>query len=195
MRTIPSVKLAITNGASQMHNKQPESGSRGRRLVSLGMMIVALALAACSDEPQQRAADVHEVANEEPTVYQISRLDRGEHVKPEIWLASRAAGHDLPETAPEVEATRTLLEAAGKRFREYPRMIANRAVQLEDMLHSKGLGEPALQLITDLAEVPGDVRYVESFGSLSQQYYNLRLQGLDRQEALDLLKRGGHTSN
>ena len=159
------------------------------------MLIVALTLSACSDEPQQRTAEVHEVANEEPAVYQMVRLDRGEHIKPELWLASRAAGHDLVETAPEVEATKTLLEEAGKRFREYPRMIANRAVQLEDMLHSKGLGEPAVQLITDLAEVPGDVRYVESFGSLSQQYYNLRLQGLERQEALDLLKRGGNTSN
>lgn len=163
-------------------------------MARLAAAMMVLAFAACSDEPQKPASR-HEVANEPPAIYQLPRLDRGAHVKPERWLASRAVGHDLAEDAPEVEALKRKLEVAGKRFRDYPRMIANRAVQLEDMLHSKGLGEPATQLISDLSEVPGDMRYVESFGSLSQQYYNLRLQGLDRREALNLLKRGGNKSN
>lgn len=174
------------------HRRDPED--RWRRVARVGIAVALLALGACSDEPEEHAVTRH-VPSEPPAIHQMPRLDRGEHIKPEQWLASRDAGHDVAEDAPEVAELRALLTVAGKRFREYPRMLANRAVQLETMLHNRGLGEPATRLIADLSEVPGDKRYVESFGSLSQQYYNLRLQGFDRQEALNLLKRGGTTSN
>jgi hypothetical protein len=88
-----------------------------------------------------------------------------------------------------------MLATAGRRFREYPRMIANRAVQLEAMLAEKNMPESAPQLIEELTTVPGDTRYVESFGALCQQYFNLRTQGVERQDALKLLKTGGDTTN
>ena len=178
--------------------KASVSGRRRRALrasACLGLAMALMTLGACSDDPPERQA-ARPVAREAPAIHQMKRLDRGAEVKPELWLASREAGQDLPETAAEVAATRELLEVAGKRFRDYPRMIANRAVQLENMLQSNGMGEPAIGLISELSEVPGDHRFVESFASLSQQYFNLRLQGRDRQEALNLLKKhGGETSN
>ena len=85
---------------------------------------------------------------------------------------------------------RRLTEAdfRGERFRDHPRMIANRAVQLEGMLREKDIPERAPELIAVLSEVPGEARYVESFASLTQQYYNLRMEGLGRAQAVDVLR-------
>ena len=67
-------------------------------------------------------------------------------------------------------------------------MIANRAVQLEDMLKSEGGGESAIFLIDRLngAIAPGRI---ESFGAAGQQYYNMRRAGLTGEQALDALSK------
>jgi hypothetical protein len=44
-------------------------------------------------------------------------------------------------------------------------------------------------LIDLLTTIAGETRHVESFGALCQQYYNLRLEGLDQAQALETLKR------
>lgn len=87
------------------------------------------------------------------------------------------------------------MTAAERSFREYPRMIANRAVQLEEMLSGNNADERAPQLIARLSEVAGGERYVDSFGALCQQYFHLRKQGFGPDEALEVLKRGGAASN
>jgi len=68
-------------------------------------------------------------------------------------------------------------------------MIANRAVQLEEMLKEKDIDESAPAIIVTLSEVPGNKRYLESFASLTQQYYNLRMDGIDREQAIEALKK------
>ena len=109
-------------------------------------------------------------------------------IAPEHWLASREAGRSLDMYDPSVGDMRRVLETAAMRFRDHPRMIANRAVQLEGMLKEKGIEESAPRIITNLSQVPGKTRYVESFAALTQQYFNLRMEGRSRGQALDLLK-------
>ncbi len=114
------------------------------------------------------------------------RLDSGAAASPERWLASRAAGRDLPEADPAVAGWHALLAEADARFDESGRMIANRAVQLEAMLREKGIAEGAQALVRDLAALaPKGSR--AGFGTLCQHYYNLRLQGLDHRQALAAL--------
>jgi hypothetical protein len=135
-------------------------------------------------------------ALEPPTaVFQLDRLNLTDHVPPEQWLASRQSRRDLPQDHPNVTRVKHTLDVARRRFRDRPRMLANRAVQLEEMLKQKKLLEPAVQLIARLSRVPGETRYVESFGAICQQYFNLRMQGLDQEEALNVLKIGAHASN
>ncbi|MEI9901032.1 MAG: hypothetical protein WDN31_13845 [Hyphomicrobium sp.] len=83
---------------------------------------------------------------------------------------------------------RKVLDVAAVRFRDQPRMIANRAVQLEEMLSEKRISERAPRLIVTLSQVPGSQRSVESFAALTQQYYNLRLEGLGKAAAIEALK-------
>jgi hypothetical protein len=167
---------------------------RGNHLARL-FAAVGIALAAgCSEEPQETPV-AQSVPKEAPPIHRMERLDRIEGPSPARWLASRQAGRDLPEEDPLVMEYARMLATAGRRFREYPRMIANRAVQLEAMLAEKNMPESAPQLIEELTTVPGDTRYVESFGALCQQYFNLRTQGVERQDALKLLKTGGDTTN
>lgn len=85
-----------------------------------------------------------------------------------------------------------MLEEAARQFRESPRMIANRAVQLEEMLSETGVTEPlelATELIEKLSFLTTNEPQAESFGALCQHYFNLRLAGLGRDEALADLKR------
>jgi hypothetical protein len=166
-----------------------------RRLVrTCGLLWLVLAVAACGEEPEEKSA-----ASAPPAppaaIYQLGRLDPTDRTLPEQWLASRQAGRDLAEDDLAVIELKRTLEVAGRRFREYPRMIANRAVQLEVMLKQKDMGEPAPQLIERLARVPGETRYVESFGALCQQYFNLRMQGHAPEEAVKMLKDGADASN
>ncbi len=114
---------------------------------------------------------------------------------PELWLASRQAGSDLAMDDARVVALKEVLDDASRSFREYPRMIANRAVQLEEMLQEKNMGEPAPELVAELSRAVGPERNVESFGALCGQYFNLRMQGLDRQQALKVLASESRPSN
>jgi hypothetical protein len=153
-------------------------------------LCVGLALAACGEEPEETSVAAASPPHP-PAIHLLARLSVTDHIAPEQWLASRQAARDLPEDDASVVAMKQTLEIAGRRFRDYPRMIANRAVQLEAMLREQNLSEPAPQLIEVLSGVPHEARYVESFAALCQQYYNLRLQGLDRQAALTALSNPG----
>jgi hypothetical protein len=182
------------NGTPSLPQRRSIAHGAWRLLRLSAVLCVVVAATACSEESEERTTAG--TAPQAPVaIYELTHLGVTDHIPPEQWLASRQAGRDLPEDDPSVAAFKRALETAGRRFRDYPRMIANRAVQLEEMLQEKNLAEPAPQLIARLSEVPGETRSVESFGALCQHYYNLRMQGLDQHEALEILKHGGDTSN
>jgi hypothetical protein len=159
-------------------------------LAIAALALVPLLFAACGEEADETAATrpVHVALKKEIATFKLERLDAADHTAPELWLASREAGRDISADDPAVARHRQALAVASRRFREYPRMIANRAVQLEAMLERQNIAEPAPALIARLVAVPGDQRYVESFGALCQQYYNLRMQGRDPDAAVHMLK-------
>ncbi|WP_157066821.1 hypothetical protein [Hyphomicrobium sulfonivorans] len=154
-------------------------------------LIAALAfvLTGCGEEPTPEAsAPPTPVATEKPTFYNLTWLRQIDPTPAEQWLASREVGHDLDLYDPAVTKMREKLDTASKRFRDHPRMIANRAVQLEGMLQEKKIAERAPEIIDTLCEVQLSGRSVESFSSLTQQYYNLRMEGLDRDKAIVALR-------
>ena len=151
---------------------------------------VVAAFAACSDDGEPAAP-----AQSPPTPVaqqanpKLEWLKQTDGISPEQWLASREAGQPLDPYDDRVGEMQRILNGAAMRFRDHMRMIANRAVQLEGMLREKGIDERAPRLIVTLSQVSGGQRYVESFASLTQQYYNLRVGGLSRGEATDALRR------
>jgi len=169
-------------------NRMPRCCRRSLLLACL--LGSGLIVTACSDEPVIEASTPAQPASAPaPRLHALAWLKRTDPIDADVWLASRDAGHDLEPLDPAVTQMRRRLEVAAHRFRDHPRMIANRAVQLETMLKEKGIDELAPGLIDTLCEVPGDRRYVESFSSLTQQYYNLRLEGLDKAQAVEALRK------
>lgn len=153
------------------------------------LLLVAVALGACSDESAPERQPTASAAEETgPSTQQVEWLKVTDGIAPEQWLASREAGHHLDAYDSAVMDMRHVLDVATARFRDQPRMIANRAVQLETMLSERAITERAPYLIVTLSQVPGGQRSVESFAALTQQYYNLRLEGLSRADALDALR-------
>lgn len=150
--------------------------------------MVTFAMAACSDEaPPAPPAPATEQATK-PAIHQMTWLRVTDSVPPEQWLASREAGRDLELHEGAVLDMARILDVAGRRFRDQTRMIANRAVQLEAMLSEKSISERAPRLIVTLSQVPGAQRSIESFAALTQQYYNLRMEGLGQGQAIEALK-------
>ncbi len=157
---------------------------------TIALIAAALMLTACSDDapPEVSSSTPVETSAETNSAYRIEWLRATDAIGPDMWLASREAERDLDASDPAVKNMRKVLDVAAMRFRDHPRMIANRAVQLETMLLEKGIDEPAARLVVMLSQVPGSARHVESFGSITQQYYNLRMEGLPRARAMDSLK-------
>lgn len=67
-------------------------------------------------------------------------------------------------------------------------MIANRSVQLSDMLKQIGVTERASQILDDLTSIGAEVGQTEGFGAISQYYFNLRAASATRADALSTLK-------
>jgi len=151
---------------------------------------LAVALAGCSDErADERAQETRErvAAPAGDDLAKRKWLTQTDDTAPDLWLASREAGHDIGPNDPAVAGWRGVLADAGARFGETDRMIANRAVQLEGMLHEIRIEEGARQILADFsALVPKGAR--AGFSDLCQHYYNLRAQGASRAAALDRLR-------
>lgn len=108
---------------------------------------------------------------------------------PARWLAGREAGHPLPADAAEVRELRKSLDRARSAFVEDKRMIANRTVQLGQMLAEIGKTESYRGLIDGLgaiAAVRG--RHKSLYGEMCQHYFNTRAQGADHAAALARLE-------
>jgi hypothetical protein len=146
---------------------------------------------ACEDTTEPQAAIEPHATATSPSFNSVTHalvrrewIAQHDKIAPELWLASRAAGIDVPASDPAVSDMRTMLAAAHERFGDPSRMIANRAVQLETMLKEKGISEPAPDLIKSLTAAAGTTRGYEGFGAMCQKYFILREQGVAREKAL-----------
>lgn len=115
-------------------------------------------------------------------------LDIKDDVSPAVWLASREAGRDVAPGDPAAASFRALLQEADARFSEGPRMIANRAVQVEAMLAERGVTETARDVIDGLVAI-GQLGERAGFGETCQHYVNARAASGSRVAALDALRR------
>ncbi len=153
-------------------------------LALLGVLVLG-----CDDVTEsETAVTATPQASRAPALPRIKWLDADGGVTPERWLASRAAQADLAETDPSVAAMHQALDDAAKQFSDPPRMIANRAVQLEGMLAAQGIDESAPELIETLSRAVARADRKEGFGSVCQHYFYLRQQGVGREAALQQLK-------
>lgn len=164
----------------------PAVAARRSRLLLVAL--TALCLAGCDDESATATRTPVPQEDERSVYSQITWLDAGSPITPAQWLASRAAKTELPQNDPRVEAARTELGLAAHRFGDEPRMIANRAVQLEGMLAKRGIHETAPEIIEALLPVAETSGALQGFGALCQQYFNLRQQGIGRKAAVERLQ-------
>lgn len=108
---------------------------------------------------------------------------------PARWLAGREAGHPLPGDAAAVRELRESLDKARSAFVEDKRMIANRTVQLGQMLSEIGKTESYRGLIDGLGAIASARgRHKSLYGEMCQHYYNTRSQGADHATALTRLE-------
>lgn len=151
------------------------------------VLLPLLTLAACgSEEPRQESRD-----DDQSVVARTSEselpgwLTPTDGTDPARWLAGREAGRPLPDGSPEVAAMRASLKEARTGFVEDPRMMANRTVQLGQMLAEIGKPEPYRSLIEGLGGIAGKRgRHKSLYGEMVQHYYNARAQGADHDGAL-----------
>ena len=110
-------------------------------------------------------------------------LDARVGMTPQHWLVKRSLAEVMDEEA-EVERARKLLIIAANKFKESPRMIANRVAQLEDMLLENNINETAVNLLEWFTNLP-DVQTPHNFSALCEYYYNLRIQGKTEDEIIN----------
>lgn len=159
------------------------------RLSRLFLVVLAVLCLAGCDEDSETAKLTPVPQDEGDAIYtQITWLDAGSPITPAQWLASRAAKAELPQNDPRVAAARKELGLAAHRFGDEPRMIANRAVQVENMLAEQGIHENASDIIAALVPIADKPGALQGFGTLCQQYFILRQQGFDRNAAVEHLQ-------
>ena len=146
-------------------------------------------LAACDDASTERTEGVQPLRRAAPGAAH-DWLQVGDAISPSEWLARRESGDDSAAPAEATRRIQTVLAAADQRFYEGRRMIANRAVQLEEMLRENGVHEDARTIIEQLTSIAPDGEHA-GFGEAGQHYVTARLQGATREDALALLKRKG----
>ena len=163
----------------------------GSVAAGLAVLLAALPILAACDrggESSDRGEDQAVVAStaEDALPAWLSPTDGTE---PARWLAGRESGHPLPRDAPEVRDMRESLDRARSAFVEDKRMIANRTVQLGQMLSEIGKTESYRALIDGLGEVASvRGRHKSLYGEMCQHYYNTRAQGVDHAAALARLE-------
>lgn len=108
-------------------------------------------------------------------------------MSPQQWLVKRSRAEIVDEPA-ETGRAAELIMTASKRFGESPRMIANRAAQLEDMLQESRINETAVNLLEWFSKLPA-TQSPHSFSALCHYYYNLRTQGKSKDEIVQSILR------
>lgn len=150
-----------------------------------GMLVISFCafLTACDDEIEKGRVETRSVVRALPERGRIW-IDVHDRVDPDLWLASREAGHDLAPADPAVAATGHRLDAAAAVFMEKPRMLANRTVQLSAMLAEIGLAEAPSALLERLTAAQRQIGGRGLYGEMCQHYFNARSQGLPPERAL-----------
>jgi hypothetical protein len=160
--------------------------SKSLALLCLGCLLAG-ALAGCNDdEPRAKPEHVEKRSGMAP-IAKSDWLTREDDVKPEVWLIEHQAKSGAAPASDEGHV-RLALDEAAQKFRDSPRMIANRAVQLQNMLKAEGQDETAIALITGLNGAIASGR-IESFGAAGEKYYNMRKSGLSSEQALTSLSK------
>lgn len=148
-----------------------------RMHAGLGMLLAAsLMLAACYEEEDATLpATIESVAPKKNT---RDWLEPSSNEDPLAFLM-RLSGEDAQDLAPG-------LERASGRYREGPRMIANRIVQLWQGLGADGEDPvPIARLLDEFSRI--EPAPEKSIGAIIQQYRVLRDQGLTHQAAMAAL--------
>ena len=151
---------------------------------------MTLCIGGCGDATVEApASDPPTRAEDQPQKEQTTRqwLDQFSHEDTAEWLVAHQK-HAAPSDR-DVEKVRAVLNAAGRRFEESPRMIANRALQLQEMLNELGDQTSAVALTRDLHNILGGTAASPGFGNLGSYYVNLRKTGVNRTEALAILQK------
>lgn len=154
--------------------------------LKLSGIALTLLLSGCGDEqPRQQSSEKQSGLTK---VEQTDWLSMQDETAPGDWLIAREMKSGAKLAPDDADKLRQSLAEASARFKDSPRMIANRAVQLERMLKDEGGDESASVLIAGLTRVVAPGR-IESFGAAGQQYVNMRKAGLSRERAFDELSR------
>lgn len=163
--------------------------TRGRcamRYASSFLLAAALAIGGCGDETQAPSSSRSAAGDVAP--HKVQWLEVSSAISPAQWLASRGEERLKPSGDPQVQHVAQQLKAAHGLYRESERMIANRSVQVSDMLQQIGITERPTDVLDDLAKIGGEVGQTEGYGAISQYYFNLRAARVARAEALATLK-------
>ncbi|KQO78702.1 hypothetical protein ASF20_10305 [Methylobacterium sp. Leaf88] len=151
---------------------------RFRTAPALALLLV---LGACDGgEPAQDTAVVATKSDAEVPTW----LSPTDGMEPAVWLARREPGQPVARAAARSDHLRQSLSRAKEIFIEDPRMIANRTVQLGQMLAEAGEPESYTDLLEGLEGAASPTHRKQLYGELCQHYYNSRQQGLDRAQAL-----------
>ncbi|MBE7202258.1 MAG: MxaH protein [Parafilimonas terrae] len=152
---------------------------------ALRAVLAVLTLSACDRGTEAENTDPSVVARTSESELP-AWLAPTDGTDPARWLAGREAGHPLPADAPPVRALRATLTTASAGFIEDPRMIANRTLQLGQMLAEVGKTESYRSLIEGLGQVAAlRGRHKSLYGEMCQHYFNTRNRGLDHHAALE----------
>lgn len=158
--------------------------SAGIRLLFGSIMTVGLVLLAiaCTDEYDLSSSDTSVNAPKQNNDQVPQWLESHHEISAADWLIIRSPAALRGEVTNKHHRV-TILHDASEHFRENPRMIANRASQLEDMLLEIGIEESAVGLIDQFTHLPTKGT-PHNFSAYCQYYFNLRAQGHDQRYAL-----------
>ncbi len=159
----------------------------GERDLLKGLAITVLALAGCGSEEDTARRDEPAVVATRTDAELATWLQPTDPMETGRWLASREVGRVLPSDDAASAQMRRSLGRAQSFFIEDTRMIANRTVQLNEMLGQAGKSERYEALIEGLTRVAQAARGRQLYGEMCQHYFNTRQQGADRDKALALL--------
>lgn len=156
------------------------------RAVHAGLAL-ALAVSACDRGEEAGRAEEQTVVATKSDAEVPAWLSPTDPMEPARWLASREIGRRAPEVGSQADHLRHSLARAKDSFIEDPRMIANRTVQLAQMLAEAGKPESYADLLDGLEDVAASTTRKQLYGELCQHYYNTRQQGADRAATLEKL--------
>ncbi len=122
------------------------------RSLLLSALALLVPLTACNRRDEEANADQAVVARTSETDLP-AWLTHSDGTDPGRWLAGREAGRPLALDTPQVQAMRASLARAAEGFVEDRRMIANRTVQLGQMLGEVGKGEAYGTILDGLGRV------------------------------------------